>query len=116
MRVFSEKDKVILELGRRGNSFLISCSDALDIAANLDFHAGYAEKEPKSLIKGEVWDVKVESFDGQVGFHFTPPYQKVGNPSIVPMPPNVARSVARLIRDKESWARHKMRLVLQRSR
>ena len=110
LSVFSETDKVILDLGGRKRDVLLSCSAALDLAGALEQHTAVADLEPKSLVRGEVWDVFVESFDGMVAMRFTPPYQHVGDPKRVPIPPAAARSIAGLIREKESWARHKMRL------
>jgi len=115
MRVFTDKDKVILELGGRKNSMLISVSAARDVAESLDLHAGYAERETPEIATGEMWNAKVESFDGQVGFYFQPPPSHVGNPSRVPLTSVAARRVAEVIRDKANFAEHKMRLVLQRS-
>lgn len=109
--VTAEAGLVVIDLCGRRRDVLLSCDAARATAASLERAADAADMIP-TLFRGEMWNCDVESYDGYVAMRFDPP--EVGSPSRVPMPPVAARRMAELIRDKESWARHKARLVLKR--
>lgn len=111
LSVFAENDRVIIDLCGRRRDVLLKCDAALRLAETLDARADDAAQGPASVFHGEQWGCRVESYDGTVALRFSPP--SVGNPERVPLPAAAARQLAGVIRDKESWARHRMRLVVQ---
>lgn len=110
-KVGSEGDLVIVALCSRRRDLMLSVAEALSFAEALDSCAIDAEKESPSLVRGEQWGAKVESYDGRVAVRFFPP--GVGNVDRVPLPPRAARQLAETVRDKASWAEYKMRLVVE---
>ena len=109
--VFAEGDKVVLDLGGRRRDLLVSCSQAEKLEHELQRCAKIAEKALPELIKGEVWDVRAESYDGFVALRFIPPL--TGNAARVPVPFAVARQLADLVRFKRQQAAWKMRFAFQ---
>jgi hypothetical protein len=114
-RVEVEGDKVVLALGRKTGDLLLSCGQAEHLSAALRAAAALTEKEPPSLVKGEVWDLKVESYDGKVALRFFPPVNNTAPLGQVPMPPAAARKSADAVDLKRRQAEYKMRLVLSKS-
>jgi len=110
LKIFHESDRVIIDLCGRRRDVLLSCLQADDVANALDENAGRAERELPSLIRGEQWGCKVESYDRQVAIRFQPPLGATTNR--VTLPADAARKMAELIRFKESQARHGMRFVV----
>jgi hypothetical protein len=111
--VRQEADKVIIDLNGRRYDILMTCPQAEEFAYHLEQAASAADLHPKSLVAGEQWGANVESYDGKVAIRFYPPH--VGAPERVPLPAAAARKLAKVVREKESWARHKMRLVLKQN-
>lgn len=103
IKAFSEGDKVILDLCGRRRDVLLACDDALKLAEALDRHAVDAERAPPEMNRLRPWGVKVESWDGLVNLRLDPP--EVGDPDRVPLPAQIARRLAELIREKSSMAR-----------
>ena len=87
---------------------LLRCKDADTLVETLRSFAGYAEKQPPTIVKGEWWQVFVESYDGFVVIRFWGP--EVGYPERVPMPADVARKFADWVEFKGQQARYKMQL------
>ena len=112
--VCQEDDKVIIDLMGRRFDLLITCEQAEKMEQSLRDAANLAETAPASLIKGEQWNLKCESFDGMVALKFFPPH--VGAPSRVPLTPVAARAVADAVKFKREQAEHKLRLVFQNLR
>jgi hypothetical protein len=113
LRIFSETDRVIIDLCGRRRDVLLSCLQADDVADSLDERAADAEKAEPTLYRGERWGVKVESYDRQVALRFEPPFEVTTDR--VTLPPDAARRLASLIRSKASWAQYGMRLTLKRA-
>lgn len=125
IKVDIEADKVIIDLCSRRTDMLISVDAALKLAEAIEERIPLAEKEAPSLFASKPWQMRVESFDGQVGFKFFPPEECAV--TRVPLPVrytagkgndgslkivNVAKVVADLIRFKADQAMYKMRMVL----
>lgn len=126
IKVFSEGDKVILDLGSRRTDMLISVDAAYRLAAAIEEKISEAEREAGEVFAGKQWGLKVESFDGQVGFKFFPPEECAV--TRVPLPVrfltrirtdgqneyvNVAQRVADMIKFKAQQAENKMRFTFQ---
>jgi len=112
IKVFNEGYKVIIDLCARKYDVLLSVDDAEKLAEALEKHAATAALEPPELVKGEQWNARVESYDGLVAIRFFPP--TIGAVNKVPLPATAAEKMASVIRDKASWAKHKMRLVISK--
>jgi hypothetical protein len=108
--VSAESGLVVLDLCGRRREVLLPCDVALRLAEAIEAAAKVAETE-LAVSTGSPWGCKVESYDGFVALRFDPP--TVGNPETVPLPPDVARKLADLIRFKEQQAEYKMRFVFQ---
>lgn len=113
LKIFAENDLVIIDLCGRRRDVLLSCLQADEVAEALDRHAAEADLAGPTLSRGEVWDVKVESYDRQVALRFNPPMGLAA--SRVPLPPKIARKLADLIRMRISQAQYGMRLTLARA-
>lgn len=110
LKIFSENDHVIIDLCGRRRDVLLSCLQADDVAEALEARATDAEKAEPTIIRGEKWGVKVESYDRQVALRFDPPLGVMTDRVILPA--GIARQLAGLIRSKASWAQYGMRLTL----
>ncbi len=111
LTVAVENDLVILDLGERKCDLLLSCAQAEQLAEALISASEFAEQGEPSLVKGERWNIQVESFDGMVAMRITAP--AVGYVSRVPVSSRAARSLSELLVEKASWAKHKMRLIVK---
>ncbi len=109
MTVHSEGDKVVLDLGGRVRDVCLGMIEAEELANSLEQYAWCAELAAPELIKGEVWDAKVESYDRKVWLRFWPP---VGSTATkVFLPAVVARRMAGMVRFKRQQAAYGMRFV-----
>jgi hypothetical protein len=106
--VSAEGDKVVLDLHGRRRDVLLSPLDALRLADALDEKAAGAERAAPELVRGEVWNVHVTSFDRKVALRFTPPLGVTCGR--VPMPAGAARRVAELLRSNAELAGYGMRI------
>lgn len=111
VRVSHNGDKVIVDLGDRVRDVLLTCGQAEDLEQALRRLANVAELAAPELVRGEMWDVKVESYDGCVAVRFVPPF--AGNATRVPIPFDVARKLADLVRFKREQAAYRMRFVFK---
>lgn len=114
LTVAIENDKVVIIPSAKKKDWLLSCSQSLFLAIALEEAAKETELIPSSIIKGEIWECKVESFDGMVAIRFINP--NVGTPDKIPIPSSIAKSLADIIRFKAEQAEHKMRIVLKHGR
>ena len=105
--VFVEKDKVILDLGGRRRDILMTCGEAEKFAFTLELGANSADLAPSEVVKGERWEIEVQSYDGRVACRFHAPGP--GYPRCVPLPPAMARRLAARVRFKAQQAAYKMR-------
>jgi len=101
-------DKVLILLDGRRRDVLLSCAAAEEFAQALRRFAATAELETPELIRGETWEIGVQSYDGYVAVRFHPPTP--GNPRRVPLPPAVARALADRTMFKAQQAAYRMRL------
>lgn len=103
LKVFSDGNKVILDLCGRKRDVLLSSVQADELAGSLDQHSLVAEKEPPELIKMEIWNVYVTNYDHKVVMQITPPAGEVVT-NRVPMPVGAARQIAELLRTNADMA------------
>jgi hypothetical protein len=108
--VYPENGLVVLALACRSRDILISCDDAERLVEILEACAVAAEKQPQGLYRGEHWGCQVQAYDGRVAIRLAPP--EAGNPERVPLPPDTARRLARLVQQEVEWAKIKLRIVL----
>lgn len=106
-----DRDKVLLVSDSKKKDWLLTCDQAFKIAIALETGATEIEKEPPSVIKGELWACRVESFDGLVAIRIEGP--ELGSSYKVPLPCSVARKLADIIKFKAQQAEHKMRIVME---
>lgn len=104
-----EGDKVVLLLPGRRRDVLLSCGEAERLVLEVGSRVPTAESAPPSVYRGEVWDVRVESYDGYVALRFIPP--SPGFPDRVPLPPAAARKLCEIVTFKRQQAAYKMRFV-----
>lgn len=110
MQVFQEKDRVILDLGRRATDVLFSWKEGEKLMETLRNMADFADewaKTGKPTIVTQVWACKVQSYDGLVAVRFHAPM--VGVPSRIPLPAGSARKLADAIEFSLQQAAYKMR-------
>lgn len=110
MTVTATGDKVMLDLGGRRRDVLLTPLCAARLAGVLDEQAALAERAPPELVRGEVWEVGTDSYDGRVVLRFTPP--GLGHPERVPLPASVARQLAETLRRLAVWAGYRARLMV----
>lgn len=108
LKVFTENDKVIIDLSNRKRDVLLTPLSAEKLADTLEEKALVAENSLPGLFRGEQWEIKVTSFDGYVVIRFYPPF--LGNPEQVPLPPGIARKLTIMLRRNAIWAGYKMRI------
>jgi hypothetical protein len=93
--VSHEKDRVVVALPTRTNDVLLTTGEAEVFEHALRDCAGRAEKEPTTLLTGEVWEVQVVSYDRRVAMRVRPPLScPAGRAAVMPMPVAAARALA----------------------
>lgn len=111
--VFVEGDKVMLDLGARRRDILMTCGEAEKFAAHLEAGANTAERATPEVVKGDHWEIEVQSYDGQVACRFHAPGP--GYPERVPLPASIARKLAARVCFKAQQAAYKMRFEFTRN-
>lgn len=109
-----QDDLVILHLTNRRTDVLLTCAAAEELTRQLRAKAAIAEHGKLTLVKGERWEIKTQSYDGFVAIRFFPP--TVGAITRVPLPPRIARALADDIEFKFSQAKHMIRFTFANQR
>lgn len=113
LKVFQERDRIILDLGERRYDSLIDWRDidrlVETLRARADDADDYLQANPPTIATG-IWDAAIESYDGFVAMRFSPPF--VGASSLVPLTPPAARKLADHVEFKGQQAAYKMRFVI----
>jgi hypothetical protein len=108
--VYQEGDKVLLDLKQPVRDILLTCGQAEVLENELRQKADLAELATPEIIKGETWDLKVESYDGLVAIRIIPPFGV--RTDRVPLPSAAARKLADMVQFKCQQAAYKMRFVI----
>lgn len=114
--VSADRDRVVLAFGGRLRDLCIEPWDAAKLAEAIDTAAAHCERWMDAggrgeLVKGELWDVLVQSWDGRVNIRFV----RVGDSGLhdrVSIPYRVAREIAHRARLKVTEARFRVHLAM----
>lgn len=110
LKVYHHKDRVVLDLCSKRRDVLLTCGEAENLKHALRSAAVLAERSvDKELYRGEVWNIRVESYDGKVAIRVDPP--TIGSVDRVLLPVEVAVRLADLIQFKTQQAAYKMRFT-----
>lgn len=117
--VYVEDGQVLLYLGSRRKDVLLDVDAAYQLSEHLSVGADRADESRKvggiylplrpTKYHGQQWGVKVESYDGTVAIRFRPPESGAGDR--VPIPTEMARHLAGLVRFKAQQAAYKLRFA-----
>ena len=105
--VTQKDDKVMILLPSKRRDVLLTCGEAEKFVEALEQFADTADRGRPTLVRGERWEVGVQSYDGYVAVRFLPP--SPGYVDRVPLPPAVARALAERVRFKSQQAAYRMR-------
>lgn len=110
MRVFVERDRLIIDLGSRRRDAGMACGEAEKMVHALRSGANTIDAwllSNRPSLFTECWNAKVQSFDGSVWIRFTPP--NVGATTRVPLTAHAARKLADRVEFAAQQAAYKMR-------
>lgn len=96
LRVLHEGRNVIMDLGSSMRDICLSPLEAERLEFALRDNADRAEKEQPTLFKGEIWNMRVLSFDRKVVIRVWPPLGVTT--AVIPLPIEIARKMADQIR------------------
>lgn len=116
LKVFVEKDLVILDLSSRMRDVLLTCSDSETLENTLRMGARSAELNREagltSVFLGEPWGAKVLSFDRRVTIRFIPPLSSTA--TRVPLSPEAARALSDQIKFVREQAAYGIRFTTEK--
>lgn len=104
IHVFTEGQRVILDLGGRGYDVFLSPLSAATLADTLQTQARQAAKNDPLPPLNQSWGCQVTNIDRQVVLRVKPPPTHPGAPSRVPLSVEAARTLADLLTTNANMA------------